>query len=256
MNGGSQLEADSGLTPPEAAALIGTAEALLQCDSAFVDSNDGAPSEAQQLSDEQLASKIQSHRSVLAALEAAMERQDAATAHGAIPGAVQQPAASMRGGDGPTMHGEYEVGNVDDLDPREWQVPPHCIPIHANVTTYDWPQLYGHTQFDVIMMDPPWQLATANPTRGVSLGYSQLTDNDIANLPVPRLQSNGLLFIWVINAKYKWTLDLFEKWGYTCVPTCNSEISGASLAQGLVCSEIHLVGCLHESPIAPPLSTL
>ena len=28
--------------------------------------------------------------------------------------------------------------NVDDLDPSEWQVPPHCIPIHANVTTYDW----------------------------------------------------------------------------------------------------------------------
>ncbi len=29
-------------------------------------------------------------------------------------------------------------------------------------------------QFDVIMMDPPWQLATANPTRGVALGYSQV----------------------------------------------------------------------------------
>lgn len=25
------------------------------------------------------------------------------------------------------------------------------------------------------MMDPPWQLATANPTRGVALGYSQVT---------------------------------------------------------------------------------
>lgn len=24
------------------------------------------------------------------------------------------------------------------------------------------------------MMDPPWQLATANPTRGVALGYSQV----------------------------------------------------------------------------------
>ena len=47
-----------------------------------------------------------------------------------------------------------------------WQVPPHCIPIHANVTTYDWRPLIASTQFDVIMMDPPWQLATANPTRG------------------------------------------------------------------------------------------
>jgi mRNA m6A methyltransferase catalytic subunit len=105
-------------------------------------------------------------------------------------------------------------GSVDDLDPTEWQVPPHCIPIHANVTTYDWKQLYSHTQFDVIMMDPPWQLATANPTRGVALGYSQLTDNDITALPVNKLQSDGFLFVWVINAKYKYTLDLFDKWGY------------------------------------------
>jgi mRNA (2'-O-methyladenosine-N6-)-methyltransferase len=68
-----------------------------------------------------------------------------------------------------------QVGDVGELDPSEWQVPPHCIPIHANVTTFDWSRLYGVTSFDVIMMDPPWQLATANPTRGVALGYSQLT---------------------------------------------------------------------------------
>jgi len=68
-----------------------------------------------------------------------------------------------------------QVGSADDLDPSEWQVPPHCIPIHANVTTFDWSKLSSVTSFDVIMMDPPWQLATANPTRGVALGYSQLT---------------------------------------------------------------------------------
>ena len=67
------------------------------------------------------------------------------------------------------------------------------------------------------MMDPPWQLATANPTRGVALGYSQLTDKDIQNLPIPKLQKDGFLFIWVINAKYQFTLDLFEQWGYTLV---------------------------------------
>ena len=61
---------------------------------------------------------------------------------------------------------DYTLGNVDDLDPSEWQVPPHCIPIHANVMTYDWSKLSSLLQFDVIMMDPPWQLATANPTRG------------------------------------------------------------------------------------------
>ncbi|CAL8466416.1 g5952 [Coccomyxa elongata] len=112
---------------------------------------------------------------------------------------------------------DFTLGNVDDLDPSEWQVPPHCIPIHANVMTYDWSTLISTTQFDVIMMDPPWQLATANPTRGVALGYSQLTDRDIEDLPIPQLQTDGFLFVWVINAKYKFTLDLFERWGYTLV---------------------------------------
>lgn len=75
-------------------------------------------------------------------------------------------------------------------------------------------------QFDVIMMDPPWQLATANPTRGVALGYSQLTDANIQQLPVNKLQDAGLLFIWVINAKYKFAVDLFKQWGYRFVCLC------------------------------------
>ena len=112
---------------------------------------------------------------------------------------------------------DYCEGNLNEIDPSEWQVPPHCVPIHANVVTYDWSRLYSFAQFDVIMMDPPWQLATANPTRGVALGYSQLTDRDIQCLPIPKLQSDGFLFIWVINAKYQFTLDLFERWGYDIV---------------------------------------
>lgn len=112
---------------------------------------------------------------------------------------------------------EQETYDVDLIDPKEWMVPPQCIPVHANVTTFDWKPMYEHTKFDVIMMDPPWQLATANPTRGVSLGYSQLTDQHIADLPIPQLQENGFLFVWVINAKYQWCLNQFKKWGYEFV---------------------------------------
>ncbi|MEW5319596.1 MAG: hypothetical protein WDW38_010740 [Sanguina aurantia] len=127
---------------------------------------------------------------------------------------------------GRVLHGDKGTGSTSDdrttPDPDSKpdaiqevrQVPPHSIPIHANVTTYDWGPMIQSRQFDVIMMDPPWQLATANPTRGVALGYSQLNDEAIASLPVPELQRNGFLFVWVINAKYKWTLDLFDRWGY------------------------------------------
>lgn len=127
----------------------------------------------------------------------------------------EEGKAEVEGKDG-EEDGPIE-GNVDDIDPSEWMVPPQCIPIHANVVTYDWSKLYENTDFDVIMMDPPWQLATANPTRGVSLGYSQLTDQSIADLPIPKLQKNGFLFVWVINAKYQWTLEQFKKWGYEFV---------------------------------------
>ena len=80
---------------------------------------------------------------------------------------------------------DWRYGSVDDLDCAEWQVPPHCIPIHANVTTYDWSRLVASTQFDVIMMDPPWQLATANPTRGVALGYSQVSRGGSRSVRAP-----------------------------------------------------------------------
>ena len=34
-------------------------------------------------------------------------------------------------------------GNVDDIPESEWMVPPQCIPIHANVVTYDWSNRYS-----------------------------------------------------------------------------------------------------------------
>jgi mRNA (2'-O-methyladenosine-N6-)-methyltransferase len=38
---------------------------------------------------------------------------------------------------------------------------------------------HGGRQFDVITMDPPWQLSSANPTRGVAIAYDTLKDDDI-----------------------------------------------------------------------------
>lgn len=90
--------------------------------------------------------------------------------------------AAAEGSDPHGVEGvDYTLGSVDDLDPSEWQVrqmwlpfpqglwlrqeapdcragpnphslpqvlqvPPHCVPIHANVTTYNWDQLAQTTQ--------------------------------------------------------------------------------------------------------------
>ena len=71
--------------------------------------------------------------------------------------------------------------------------------------------------FDVITMDPPWILSSGNPTRGVATNYDTLNDNDIMNITFDMLQTDGFLFIWVINAKYKFALDLFKKHKYRMV---------------------------------------
>jgi mRNA (2'-O-methyladenosine-N6-)-methyltransferase len=92
-----------------------------------------------------------------------------------------------------------------------------------NVTNDVWPGLIqaqeknGGRKFDVITMDPPWQLSSANPTRGVAIAYDTLTDKEIMELPYNLLQTDGFLMIWVINAKYRYALELFRTFGYSLV---------------------------------------
>jgi mRNA (2'-O-methyladenosine-N6-)-methyltransferase len=48
----------------------------------------------------------------------------------------------------------------------------------------------------------------------VAIAYQQLPDICIESLPIQKLQTNGLIFIWVINAKYVRAFELMERWGY------------------------------------------
>ena len=36
-------------------------------------------------------------------------------------------------------------------------------------------------------------------------------------MPIHDLQTDGYIFIWVINAKYRFALDMMTEWGYTLV---------------------------------------
>lgn len=97
------------------------------------------------------------------------------------------------------------------------------IPISENVMKIDFDRVAkaqmenGGRLFDVITCDPPWQLSSANPTRGVAIAYSTLCDQQILNIPLDKVQKSGFLFIWVINNKYRFALDMFDKWGYRLV---------------------------------------
>jgi len=70
---------------------------------------------------------------------------------------------------------ENKWSNVDD----------RAIPINADIRTYDF-DLLSRTQvkicdklFDAVMMDPPWQLSTSTPSRGVAIAYDSLNDEII-----------------------------------------------------------------------------
>lgn len=102
-------------------------------------------------------------------------------------------------------------------------VPENGVPICADVTSYNFEKLISVQRettrrlFDVIMMDPPWQLSTSQPSRGVAIAYSSLPDDSISRLPIGDLQESGFLLIWVINAKYSVACNYFKKWGYQFV---------------------------------------
>ncbi|KAJ3108365.1 hypothetical protein HDU97_001490 [Phlyctochytrium planicorne] len=118
---------------------------------------------------------------------------------------------------------ELIQGNIETADDKieqqeeEFIPPTYSVPICADVLTFDFAKLGETNQFDVILMDPPWQLTSSNPSRGVVLGYHQLPDSAIEALPLHLLQTDGFLFLWVINSKYTKAFELFEKWGYTYV---------------------------------------
>lgn len=116
----------------------------------------------------------------------------------------------------------------EQATPQVSTVPDDCIPICADVRDFDFEvrptqnlarvhrEVKGKL-FDVIMMDPPWQLSGANPTRGVTISYSALPDSQVMSIPIAKLQETGLIFIWTINAKYRFTMKLLDKWGYRYV---------------------------------------
>jgi mRNA (2'-O-methyladenosine-N6-)-methyltransferase len=45
----------------------------------------------------------------------------------------------------------------------------------------------------------------------VAISYDTLSDKEILNLPFDKLQPNeGFLFVWVINAKYRFALEMMK----------------------------------------------
>eukprot|EP00759_Apiculatamorpha_spiralis_P033268 PhF_6_TR34611/c0_g1_i1/m.50393/K05925/METTL3_14; mRNA (2'-O-methyladenosine-N6-)-methyltransferase len=110
----------------------------------------------------------------------------------------------------------YEQPAAKSDEDQLYEIPPNSCPIHADVRTFDFAALGRVAQFDVIVMDPPWILG-AQSTRGVGLTYKQLSDLEISSIPIHHVQTNGMIFMWVINSHIPEALTILERWGYSFV---------------------------------------
>ena len=96
-----------------------------------------------------------------------------------------------------------------------------AAPIKADVRTFDWESLASIAKFDVIVMDPPWNITPTQTTRGVDLGYELMPEEDIKAMPIQMLQDNGYCFMWVVASMLPAGIEMLQEWGYKVVDFVN-----------------------------------
>ncbi|KAF5363435.1 hypothetical protein D9756_000831 [Leucocoprinus leucothites] len=86
-----------------------------------------------------------------------------------------------------------------------YQLPPQWI--NCDLRKFDYSVL---GKFHVIMADPPWDIH-------MSLPYGTMTDDEMRAMPIPALQDEGLLFLWVTGRAMEVGRECLRVWGYTRV---------------------------------------
>ncbi|KAJ6599315.1 MT-A70-domain-containing protein [Mycena vulgaris] len=84
-------------------------------------------------------------------------------------------------------------------------LPPQWI--NCDLRRFDYSVL---GKFHVIMADPPWDIH-------MSLPYGTMTDDEMRAMPIPALQDEGLLFLWVTGRAMEVGRECLKVWGYTRV---------------------------------------
>jgi len=84
-------------------------------------------------------------------------------------------------------------------------LPPQWI--NCDVRRFDYTVL---GKFHVIMADPPWDIH-------MSLPYGTMNDDEMKAMPIPDLQDEGMLFLWVTGRAMEIGRECMRVWGYTRV---------------------------------------
>ncbi|KAJ3504006.1 hypothetical protein NLJ89_g8168 [Agrocybe chaxingu] len=89
------------------------------------------------------------------------------------------------------------TGKVTKPLPPQW--------INCDLRTFDYSVL---GKFHVIMADPPWDIH-------MSLPYGTMKDDEMRAMPIPTLQDEGFLFLWVTGRAMEVGRECLQVWGYT-----------------------------------------
>ncbi|KAF8165010.1 MT-A70-domain-containing protein [Crassisporium funariophilum] len=90
-------------------------------------------------------------------------------------------------------------GKESRMLPPQW--------INCDLRSFDYSVL---GKFHVIMADPPWDIH-------MSLPYGTMTDDEMRAMPIPALQDEGFLFLWVTGRAMEVGRECLRVWGYTRV---------------------------------------
>lgn len=105
---------------------------------------------------------------------------------------------------------------------RFGQLPPQWV--NCDLRRFDYSVL---GKFHVIMADPPWDIHMSVCTQlllslyilitAPQLPYGTMTDDEMKAMPIPTLQDEGLLFLWVTGRAMEIGRECLRVWGYTRV---------------------------------------
>ncbi|KAK7061511.1 MT-A70-domain-containing protein [Favolaschia claudopus] len=114
---------------------------------------------------------------------------------------IQNSRGKTAGGKRPMPHrlgiGLGPTGRITKQLPPQW--------INCDLRRFDYSVL---GKFHVIMADPPWDIH-------MSLPYGTMTDDEMRAMPIPALQDEGLLFLWVTGRAMEVGRECLKFWGYT-----------------------------------------
>ncbi|XP_075262655.1 N(6)-adenosine-methyltransferase catalytic subunit METTL3-like [Convolutriloba macropyga] len=100
---------------------------------------------------------------------------------------------------------EQDAKNVIRSVPEKSIViyPPQWI--QCDVRSFDMTCL---GKFSVIMADPPWDIH-------MELPYGTMSDKEMIGLPIPELQEEGFIFLWVTGRAMEIGRECLKQWGYS-----------------------------------------